>query len=539
MSINGFVILMSFLTAAGPSAEKPADPKGPVPQMFVTSARCIACHNNLTAPTGRDVSIGADWQSTMMAHASKDPYWQAAVRRETIDHASSSAAIQNECSACHMPMDRYQANAEGRMGEVFARLPFAPAPAPGSVLAADGVSCNICHQISPEGLGTRESFTAGFHVDTETPAGERHVFGPFDVDEGRRRVMRTSSGFDQQKSDHIHGSELCASCHTLITHTLAPDGKVIGELPEQVPYLEWKHSAFSGKRHCQSCHMPVMKDEMPISSVLPRQREGFSRHAFRGGNFLMPAIFNRFGDELGVTAPARYLDITARQTMDNLETAAARLQITRAEISGDTLLADVKVINMTGHKLPTAYPSRRVWIHFTVRSEGTTLFDSGSLNADGSIAGNDNDMQPGRFEPHYEVINTADEVQIYEPVMVGPDDRVTTGLLTAIRYVKDNRLLPAGFDKNTADKDVEVHGAAMSDDDFIGAGDVVRYILPVPADRGPLVIEAELWYQPIGFRWARNLGEYDTAESARFTGYFDTLSKGSGAIIAGDRRMVE
>jgi hypothetical protein len=33
-------------------------------------------------------------------------------------------------------------------------------------------------------------------------------------------------------------------------------------------------------------------------------------------------------------------------------------------------------------------------------------------------------------------------VQIYEAVMAGPDGAVTTGLLTAVRFVKDNRLLP-------------------------------------------------------------------------------------------------
>ena len=66
-------------------------------------------------------------------------------------------------------------------------------------------------------------------------------------------------------------------------------------------------------------------------------------------------------------------------------------------------------------------------------------------------------------------------MQIYESVMVGPDGAVTTGLLTALRYVKDNRLLPHGFDKRTADKDVAVHGDAEGDADFTGGGDRIRY----------------------------------------------------------------
>ena len=42
--------------------------------LFTHSDNCIACHNNLTAPNGEDVSIGASWRSTMMAHSSRDPY---------------------------------------------------------------------------------------------------------------------------------------------------------------------------------------------------------------------------------------------------------------------------------------------------------------------------------------------------------------------------------------------------------------------------------------------------------------------------------
>ena len=87
------------------------------------SENCLACHNNLVTPAGEDVSIGATWRSTMMANSARDPYWQAAVRRETIDHPTHAADIQDECAACHMPMAQHIARAAGRQGEVFAHLP--------------------------------------------------------------------------------------------------------------------------------------------------------------------------------------------------------------------------------------------------------------------------------------------------------------------------------------------------------------------------------------------------------------------------------
>ncbi len=80
---------------------------------FQTSDRCIACHNGLTAPSGKDVSIGFDWRSTIMANSSRDPYWQASVRREDLEHPESKAKIEDECAACHMPIARYEAEVEG------------------------------------------------------------------------------------------------------------------------------------------------------------------------------------------------------------------------------------------------------------------------------------------------------------------------------------------------------------------------------------------------------------------------------------------
>src|SRR5438128_7348308 len=93
-------------------------------ELFQTSDRCFACHNGLSTPEGEDISIGFGWRPTMMANSARDPYWQAGVRRESIDHAGSKAAIEDECSKCHMPMARFQSRYEGREGEVFSRLSF-------------------------------------------------------------------------------------------------------------------------------------------------------------------------------------------------------------------------------------------------------------------------------------------------------------------------------------------------------------------------------------------------------------------------------
>ncbi len=44
--------------------------------------------------------------------------------------------------------------------------------------------------------------------------------------------------------------------------------------------------------------------------------------------------------------------------------------------------------------------------------------------------------------------------EIYEPILKDMSGKVTTGLLHAVGYLKDTRLLPKGFDKSTAEKDI-------------------------------------------------------------------------------------
>ena len=55
-------------------------------------------------------------------------------------------------------------------------------------------------------------------------------------------------------------------------------------------------------------------------------------------------------------------------------------------------LPTVLVENLAGHKLPSAYPSRRAWLNVTVRdTRGEVFFESGGLATGGRIKGNDND----------------------------------------------------------------------------------------------------------------------------------------------------
>jgi hypothetical protein len=104
--------------------------------------------------------------------------------------------------------------------------------------------------------------------------------------------------------------------------------------------------------------------------------------------------------------------------------------------------------------------------------------------------------------------------------------------------VKDNRLLPRGFDASTAPADIAVHGAAADDADFGGGGDRVRYAVDLADAAGPFRVEAELVYQPISYRWARNLAAYDAFETRRFVRYYETMSSGSAVVLAADAASI-
>jgi hypothetical protein len=502
--------------------------------IFPTADRCLACHKGITTSTGEDVSIGFSWRASMMANSARDPYWQAAVRRELIDHPEATEAIENECSRCHMPMASVVARSTGGHGSVFANLPAGAGAGPEALLAADGVSCAACHQITPNGLGTEQSFVGGFDISLDPHPDGRPVYGPFEPDSGGIGIMRSATGLRPVEGLHVQSSEMCATCHTLFTHAIEANGGQGPEFPEQVPYLEWQNSAYATEgTSCQTCHMPVIAEEVAVTSVLGRRRPDVSRHQFQGGNFFMMRMLDRYRGELGVTALPQEMALAAERTEAHLREATAEVSFGDVRLDGGRLVADVDVRNLAGHKFPTAYPSRRAWLHVTVRdAAGRTVFESGAFAPDGRVVGNDNDEDATRYEPHYREITSPAQVQIYEAIMASESGDVTTGLLAADHWLKENRLLPIGFDAARAGPRIAVQGEARSDPDFIAGSDRTRYSATVDPAAGPFTIEAEIWFQPIGFRWADNLSTYDTFETNRFVRYWRSMAAGSAIEIA-------
>jgi hypothetical protein len=299
---------------------------------FSDSGICALCHSSLTDEAGNDVSNDAQWRSTMMANAAKDPLWQAKISSEVARNPQVQEIIKEKCSRCRMGMARYQAITDIPPAPVEVLVPGFLDPAHYLHEAAmDGVSCTLCHQVQPGGLGSV--------VISNRP---------------RRLAARTP----------------------------------------------------------------------------------FGQHHYVGGNSFMVYLLKTNAADLGVTADAVHFDDTLSRTLVQLQENTAKLAA-QALRKGDTLAVTVDVENLAGHKLPSGLPSRRCWLHVVVTDANkNTIFESGRPLAGGRIEGNDADQDPFTWEPHHDTITSADQVQIYEPIMLtyesAPEDiQVTYTLLRA------------------------------------------------------------------------------------------------------------
>jgi len=484
-----------------------------VTETFAGSGNCVWCHNNIYDQQGRDVSIGDDWSSTMMANASRDPFWRAKVRSELNRHPELAEVIADKCSRCHAPMANETARQQGDTLAIFDKG-MLDATSPLHDAAMDGVSCTVCHQIEDgEHLGTLAGVSGHFKINQQ-----KLIYGPYD--ELFTRPMLHHTGYKPVYSPHIKKSELCASCHNLKTPFVDENGKLLTEtpeqeFPEQMPYSEWLHSDYANIASCQDCHMS-RTDGVVISQAPPwldTRRDQFAMHEFVGGNMLMLDIFDSNKAQLGVLAD------NFAETMDKTKAmlkGAASLKLVASSLQNNTLGFTLQVNSHTGHKLPTGYPSRRIILQVKVSdAKGNIVFESGRVEANGSVVGLDSDLHTDRFEPHYDVIQHPEQVQVYEAMMVNNQDQLTYTLLRGARYVKDNRILPAGFDKQTAPSDIRVHGNAMEDANFTAGADQIRYQISGLSEVS-YQIEASLIYQPLARGFANDLFQDNSDEVQNF-----------------------
>jgi hypothetical protein len=501
-------------------------------EYFAASGVCTNCHKNMTDLSGADVSFDTYWRGTMMANSSRDPYWQASVRGEVLSNPDYSQVIQDKCATCHTPMARTTRVFEGDAGILLDEGFLNPANDL-HALAMDGISCTLCHQIKSTDLGKEESFDGGYVIDATQPIGERENFGPFPVSEENVILMRSTSGYIPVQETHIQKSEVCGTCHTLYTPTIDNDGEIAGIFPEQMPYIEWLASGYADSKSCQDCHMPEVSGEVVLSVTGSPARENVSGHSFAGGNIYGLRLLEAYRDEMNVPASIEQIRAARERAEDQLQTQTAQISIEKSAINDSTLVLDLTVKTQVGHKFPSGFPSRRVWIHLVVAdSNGNIIFESGKWDNQGGIFGNQNDLDGAVFEPHYQLIQNPDQVQIYEAIMGDVDGSVTTTLLRGSVYLKDNRLLPDGFTKDLVQEDIAVRGQALDDSDFEAGYDRIQYLVELGDSPGPLTVSAELLYQSIGYRWVANLSQYDSPEPQRFTDYYKSLSNQPMSVSA-------
>jgi Cytochrome P460 len=417
-------------------------------------------------------------------------------------------------------------------------------------LARDGVSCMACHRIVEDKLARNEtdpltSFLKSNITGNFTVGGADQIFGPFKDEEIVTDPMNNSLGIKPKHDAYIRKSRMCGNCHT-INLPLMDNPSLNPGKPhlEQLTYLEWLNSAYQDEvgnnpkaRTCQDCHMetkysnasgslkapliqqpiafieddqyPQTGNRLPSKKIRVRFRDkGFARHQLQGLNVSLLEIFRQYMSPYnsnGTQPASQILGVRQNDYMSGLNDLAtaidafveqarnstAEVEVAPITINDKKLLADVWVVNKTGHRLPSGVGFRRAFLELRVidSSNGQTVWCSGCTNelgviTDGSGAQSkrlpselfdvytdgskpaDHDyptlcnsnylpgINPQHYQPHYfwdlkkgtgVPITRQDQVQIYEELNLNNQCATTTSFIRRDYQLKDNRLLPFGW----------------------------------------------------------------------------------------------
>ena len=373
-----------------------------------------------------------------------------------------------------------------------------------------------------------------------------------DPDDARRGPRLHQVHFHPTTLSSFHSrSEACAPCHDVSTptftrevdgtYTLNPVGAPhptqdpAAMFPEQRTFSEWRASTFAAGgvvfpdgrfggtktatlpnvvpvSTCQDCHMPDLSQKAcDLGSTYP----DVGAHFFAGANtWVLGAVLDEYGAASGLTEAS--VAAAAARTEAMLESASD------LEVMQNGYRLTVRVVNQTGHKLPTGYPEgRRMWL-------GLRVFAGAS---DVPIA------EDGAYDPTTATLDIANATKIYEVrQVVAPDVAALTPFAAGTPFhlvlngevAFDNRIPPRGFTQATFDAFGGAPvGQAYADGQY---WDDTAYTLPLAATR----VEVSLYYQTTSREYAEFLR--DTAPDATGQNAYDRwLARGRSAPVVMDR----
>ena len=519
--------------------------------------------------------------------------------------AENIKTINNTCFKCHGVMGKRRLDDDhggGGKGDfdpemVYATYDNNQQSYVYGALARDGVSCMACHRIVEDKVPFAE-FLKTRITGNFTTGNPAELFGPFEDKEIVTDPMNNSLGIKPKHNPYIKSSRMCGNCHT-INLPLMDNPKADPNKPhlEQVTYLEWLNSGYQNEvganskaQTCQDCHMPTKYSnskgtlnipliQQPIAFIedtqypqtgnrLPDEKihvrfrdKGFVRHQFQGLNVTLLELFRQFmspyksnGTNILANAILGVRQNDYMSGLDDLSTAidafvqqaqnsTAEVSVSPATITGQKLIADVKVTNKTGHRLPSGVGFRRAFLEFRVvdNDTGKTVWCSGCTNELGVIVNGSerlpselfdvykdgtkpstlnypaacNNSVPQHYQPHFftgSPITRQDQVQIYEELNLNIQCAMTTSFLRRDYQLKDNRLLPFGWTSTgplNADKTPyipaeylhETHPVKVGGDPAYADGsgtNIVRYEIPLSAfNSRNVTVTATLYYQSI------------------------------------------
>jgi hypothetical protein len=434
-------------------------------------------------------------------------------------------------------------------------------------LGRDGVSCAVCHHVSDEQLGEEQTFTGNFLTGSADT-----IYGPYPDNTIVTKPMEQALGLTPTFAAQIRDSDLCGSCHNILLPIFDNAGRRLGAGYEQSTELEWRNSDSSRPgpqfRSCQDCHMPTdyageplrfkianseapdqfppTTHRLPDRDIALTERSRFARHSLHGLNVFLNQFFQQFPLILGfqqvdwmseqpspLDPPALpfasgfqmvlplFTGFESMRAMAEHDTATVEIAPLQTTAAGE-LHAVVTVRNLTGHYLPTGVGFRRIVVEFLVLDrQGTALWASGRTNALGFILDGLTDRvldseQPVKLpfapvQPHYQRIESGDQVQIYQELVRDSDGLLTTSFLRRVDPIKDNRIRPRGFDPQVFARSPSPYirelavlpGAEANDPDYydpqLTGADAIEYQIALP----PEVLEradhvqVSLYYQSI------------------------------------------